>query len=90
MTLRRIYFDTNEGDGTGDDIRYDLGLRRSREDIAAISDQLQEGMRVIIYMTGELEMEATSSPLAFRRRRTVVSTTTGEHEERIFVLTELP
>jgi hypothetical protein len=59
MSLRRTYFDTNEAYGTGDDIRYDLSLRRSLEDIAVMSDQLQEGMRVIIYMTGELEMEAT-------------------------------
>jgi len=55
MTLHRIYFDTNAGDGA----RYDLGLRGSLEDIAPISDQLQDGMRVVIYMTGELEMEAT-------------------------------
>jgi hypothetical protein len=55
MTLYRIYFDTNAGDGE----RYDLGLRGSLEDIAPIADQLQEGMRVIIYMTGELEMEST-------------------------------
>jgi len=55
MTLARIYFDTNAGDGA----RYDLGLRGSLEDIAPISDQLQDGMRVVIYMTGELEMEAT-------------------------------
>jgi len=56
MTVYRIWFDTNEGDGFG---RYDLGLPGSRRDIAPIADKLNEGMRVIIYMGNELEMEAT-------------------------------
>jgi hypothetical protein len=59
MNLHRIYFDSNERHFDPKGIRYDLGLRSSLRDIALVADQLQEGMRVIIYMTGELEMEAT-------------------------------
>jgi hypothetical protein len=55
MTLYRIYFDTN--DGTMSD-GYPLCCKGSLEDIQPIAHQLKEGMRVIIYMTGELEMEA--------------------------------
>jgi hypothetical protein len=58
-TLYRIYFDTNEvlyhEDGT---CRYDLGIPGSSRDIRPIAGELQDGMRVVIYMTGELEMEA--------------------------------
>jgi len=54
-TLYRIYFDTN--DGTMDD-GYPLHCRGSLEDIQPIADKLEEGMQVVIYMTGELEMEA--------------------------------
>ncbi|MGO9485812.1 MAG: hypothetical protein ACLPX9_14700 [Rhodomicrobium sp.] len=53
--IHRIYFDTNEGP---DNERYALWLRRSLEDMAPISGQLYDGLQVIIYMTGELEMEA--------------------------------
>jgi len=53
--LCRIYFDSNEGDENG---RYDLGIPGSLEDIGALGDRLSEGMRVVIYMSGELEMEA--------------------------------
>ena len=56
MALLRIYFDTNDSDQLG---RYDLGPTGSLSDIAPIADQLSEGMRVVIYMSGELEMEAT-------------------------------
>jgi hypothetical protein len=59
MPLHRIYFDTNERHFDIRGIRYDLGLPGSFTDIAPIAGQLHEGMRVIIYMTGELEMEAT-------------------------------
>jgi hypothetical protein len=52
---RIIYFNTNEGDQAG---RYDLGLPGSLEDIAAMDPGPKEGMRVIIYMSEELEMEA--------------------------------
>jgi hypothetical protein len=53
--MHRIYFDTNEGiDGA-----YGLWLDASKRDIARIPNGPEHGMRVIIYMTGELEMEAT-------------------------------
>lgn len=54
--LPRIYFDTNEGTH---DWGYELTLRRSLRDLDAISPQLRDGLHVIIYMPGELEMEAT-------------------------------
>jgi hypothetical protein len=53
-SLHRIYFDTNDGTMDG----YPLYCRGSLEDIQPIADKLKEGMRVVIYMTGELEMEA--------------------------------
>ncbi|GEP57940.1 hypothetical protein RSO01_51060 [Reyranella soli] len=53
--MLRIYFDTNDGTPDG---RYGLWVKGSLDDIAPIADQLRDGMRVIIYMTGELEMEA--------------------------------
>ena len=53
--MHRIYFDTNEGDQHG---RYNLGIPGALEDIEAIADQLFEGLKVIIYMGNELEMEA--------------------------------
>jgi hypothetical protein len=53
-SLHRIYFDTNDGTMGG----YPLHCRGSLEDIQPIADKLKEGMRVVIYMTGELEMEA--------------------------------
>jgi hypothetical protein len=56
MVLHRMYFDTNERDASG---RYHLGIAGSLRDIAPIAERLREGIRVIIYMTGELEMEAT-------------------------------
>jgi hypothetical protein len=55
--LHRIYFDTNEGTPDG---RYGLGLAASQTDLALIpTDQLRDGLRVTIYMSGDLEMEAT-------------------------------
>jgi hypothetical protein len=60
--MHRIYFDTNEGVENG----YGLWLPTSKEDIGRIPDGPQDGMRVIIYMTGELEMEAV---LAFMPER---------------------
>ena len=53
--LHRIYFDTNDGtmaDG------YPLVCKGAQDDIQPIADKLTEGMHVVIYMTGELEMEA--------------------------------
>lgn len=55
MQMHRVYFDTNEG---APDDNYDLGLRQSIADLASIPGGPSDGMRVIIYMTGELEMEA--------------------------------
>jgi hypothetical protein len=52
--MHRIYFDTNEGVDGG----YGLWLNASKEDMKRIPNGPQDGMRVIIYMTGELEMEA--------------------------------
>ena len=53
--MYRVYFDTNEGVAEG----YGLWLNASMKDLSRIPDGPQEGMRVIIYMTGELEMQAT-------------------------------
>ncbi len=53
--MYRIYFDTNTGDGSG---RYDLGIAGSCKDIAPIAHHLKDGLRVIIYMAKELEVEA--------------------------------
>ena len=55
MPMHRIYFDTNDG---AEDGRYGLWVRGSLKDITPIADQLYDGLRVIIYMTGEVEMEA--------------------------------
>ncbi|WP_018267414.1 hypothetical protein [Methylosinus sp. LW4] len=55
--MHRIYFDTNEGP-VGND-RYGLWLDASLKDMEPIADQLHDGLRVVIYMTGELEMQAT-------------------------------
>jgi hypothetical protein len=55
--MHRIYFDTNEGSDGG----YGLWLGASKDDLALIPDGPQEGMHVVIYMTGELEMEAILS-----------------------------
>jgi hypothetical protein len=53
--MHRIYFDTNEGDQHG---RYNLGIPGALEDIEPVADQLFEGLKVVIYMGDELEMEA--------------------------------
>jgi hypothetical protein len=57
--MYRVYFDTNEGCTDRDG--YGLWLNPSREDLARIPGGPQDGMKVIIYMTGELEMEAVLS-----------------------------
>jgi hypothetical protein len=51
----RIYFDTNNGTMA---YGYPLACYGSLRDIEPIADKLKEGMRIVIYMTGELEMEA--------------------------------
>ena len=53
--MYRVYFDTNEGNL---EAGYNLWLDPSKKDLAAIPGDPREGMPVIIYMTGELEMEA--------------------------------
>jgi hypothetical protein len=53
--LPRIYFDTNNAD---ENDRYRLNLDKSRQDIAAAGDCISDGVEVIIYMMGELEMRA--------------------------------
>ena len=54
--MHRIYFDGNEGP---DSERYGLWLGKSVEDLDKIPGGSQEGMRVVIYMVGEIGMEAT-------------------------------
>jgi hypothetical protein len=51
----RIYFDENEGDEDG---RYDLGIPGSLEDIGPVADRLTDGLHVILYEDGSLEVEA--------------------------------
>jgi hypothetical protein len=53
--MYRIYFDENEGDERG---RYDLGIPGSLADIEPLADQLTDGMHVILYEDGTLEVEA--------------------------------
>ena len=55
-SLPRIFFDTNEGDPP---VAYWLTLPLSKADLGALEPQPREGMLVTIYMSGELEMEAT-------------------------------
>lgn len=62
--MYRVYFDTNEGTDNG----YGLWLDASKRDLSDIPGGPQEGMRIIIYMTGELEMEAV---LAFESEQNV-------------------
>jgi hypothetical protein len=55
--LDRICFDSNEGTLDG---RYGLWLPASQSDLALIpASRLQDGLRVIIYMPDELQIEAT-------------------------------
>jgi len=54
-SLHRVYFDANEGSRSDG---YFLHLPESRMDIAAIGNTLRDGLRVIIYTTGGLEIEA--------------------------------
>jgi hypothetical protein len=51
----RIYFDENEADEHG---RYDLGIPGSLMDIEPLSEQLSDGLHVILYEDGSLEVEA--------------------------------
>ena len=54
--LPRIYFDTNDLAESG---AYSLNIAGSLEDIRRLGDSLRPGMRVLLYMTDELEVEAT-------------------------------
>ena len=54
--LPRIYFDTNEMDESG---AYSLSIFGAQEDIRRLGDSLRPGMRVLLYMADELEVEAT-------------------------------
>jgi len=54
--LPRILFDTNDGTA---ERGYELKFTQSLEDIAAIGQQIHEGMQVVIYMPEELEFIAT-------------------------------
>ena len=53
--LHRVFFDSNLGDDVGG---YPLLFDQSKRDLVAIGDELREGLRVIIYMPDELEVEA--------------------------------
>ena len=53
--LPRIYFDTNDQAVGG---AYSLNIAGSLEDIRRLGDSLRPGMRVLLYMTDELEVEA--------------------------------
>lgn len=54
MSLHRVFFDSNN---SLDGVRYDLGLPAAMHDLSRIPD-LRDGVRVIICMPNELEMEA--------------------------------
>ena len=56
MDIPRIFFDSNAGPPGGD--RYGLWFDNSKTDLAKIPGGPKEGMRVVIYVTGELEMQA--------------------------------
>ena len=53
--MYRIFFDTNSCDERG---RYSLSIAGALKDIEPIADQLFEGLKIIIYMGDELEMQA--------------------------------
>jgi len=54
--LPRIYFDTNESEDTD---LFNLSIPGSLKDIHGLSDSLRPGLRVLLYMTDDLEVEAT-------------------------------
>lgn len=57
--MHRVFFDGNSGPGdTPDDPRFGLWFETSLQDLAALGDELKDGLRIIIYSPGELEMEA--------------------------------
>jgi hypothetical protein len=52
--MHRVYFDENEQVSEG----FALWLPTSKDDLARIGAELQEGLRVVLYWTGESEIEA--------------------------------
>ena len=53
--MHKIYFDSNNGSFENG---YDLNIEGSRLDIEKITEEIREGMRVIIYMDDDVEFEA--------------------------------
>jgi hypothetical protein len=78
--MHRIYFDGNDGP---DNDRYGLWLAKSREDLAKIPGGPHDGLIVTIYMTGEIEMEATlewDAGFQAWTARPIAGTTRDNHE----------
>ncbi len=55
MGLHRVFFDTNDGNP---EWGYELNFPRSKDDLKRIGPDVCDGMRIIIYMPDELEVEA--------------------------------
>lgn len=53
--MHRIYFDENAGDARG---RYDLGIAGARRDIKRLTGKLGDGLHVLLYDGGNIEVEA--------------------------------
>ena len=53
--MHRVFFDTNAG---SQDKGYYLWFPQSKADIESIGPDLREGLHVMIYSPGELELEA--------------------------------
>ena len=53
--MYRIYFDANEGD---EQDRFDLGIPGSLSDIEPIASELKNGMRVVLYASEGMQVEA--------------------------------
>jgi hypothetical protein len=51
----RIYFDENERDNQG---RFDLGIPGSLRDLEPLTGELVDGLHIILYEDGSLELEA--------------------------------
>ena len=54
--MLRIYCDFNDAI---DETRYTLSCVGAMRDIERLTGQLHDGLRVVLYMTGELEAEGT-------------------------------
>jgi hypothetical protein len=53
--MHRIYFDTNEGTHRHG---YYLWLSESKNDLKVMGNDAKEGVKVVLYMPNELELEA--------------------------------